>query len=178
MNFRRKSLTSEIGVEYGLRSDWEPWGLQDSEPMNESYWVARASVGLFVPLARNQSLGMSLGYLKSWDLDRFSRFPGGRGRARQVGYGSHSSFDEAVTMTLELNTRLLRLPIGIRLDSGRGYLLEENEAMDHRLGTSLRFLVNGPFQTDIWPSIRYSLKSTIPGEEGEITYGLSISHRR
>ena len=179
VNGRFGGLSTELGIELGLRDDWQPWGIDRAEPLRDAFRVLRASAARTWRIAEQQSLSGGVGYWKGWDLDRFSRLRNGRARAGLPGFENDLGFDEAVLMNLSWGTRIAKLPINLRFD----HAFERLESMPaqgftERTSLSFRFLINGPFRLDVWPSVHYLAFSDDPEEEGDVTFGLFLQRRQ
>ncbi len=179
INGRFGALSTELGIELATREDWQPWGIDGSEPLLEDYRVLRASVARPWRIAEHQSLSAGAGYWKGWDLDRFSRLRNGRARAGLPGFDNNLGFDEAVLLNLSWGTHIAKLPINLRFDHAFE-LLEEYRAQgfQERVSLSFRFLINGPFRLDVWPSVHYLAYSDNPDETGDVTFGLFLRRRQ
>ncbi|MCG8456165.1 MAG: hypothetical protein MI919_07775, partial [Holophagales bacterium] len=160
------------------RASWRPWGIDGSAVLHESYSVVRIGVSSFHAVGEDRTFGAGIALYSGRDLDRFSRLRSGRSRAGIVGFDTNLGFDDGLFLNLTHGTSLFsRLPINLRLDAAHQRVEGSPEGWEDRVGTSLRFLVNGPWATDLWPSIRYSLYSSVDGEEGDVSYGLFIQRR-
>ena len=179
INGRFGSVSTELGLEVGMREDWQPWGIDGAEPLMDEYRVLRASVAQFWRVAENQSLSVGVGYWKGWDLDRFSRLRNGRARAGLPGFDNNLGFDEAILANVSWGTRIAKLPINLRLDHSLE-VLDETRSEDaiERISLRFRFLINGPFRLDIWPSIHYRVFSDFSEEQGDIRFGLFLQRRQ
>ena len=173
--FRRPRLQLSLGLEVGERSDWQPWGLNGQEPLEPSYSVARVMVETFHPLPKDRMLGAAAAYIRGEDLDRFSRRPGGRSRAGLVGFPDGFSFDEGLFSSVDLGFSIAgRFPVGFQVDAAQSRFHGQSD-WDARAGVSFRFLVHGPFKTDLWPSIRTGIYSSVSDDDiGKLSYGLVI----
>ena len=174
---RRPRLQATLGVQVGHRADWKAWGFRGQEPLKPDYQVVSLKLDTFHPLPGDRLLGVYGGYIKGFDLDRFSRRPDGRSRASLVGFPSGISFDEGVFAGADLGMSLFRkFPVGFRLDASHTLFDGEDEGIS-RAGISFRFRINGPFKTDLWPSIRTAVYSSVGEETGVLSYGLVIQRR-
>lgn len=174
---RRPRLQVSLGVQAGHRADWKPWGFRGQEPLKPEYQVLSLKLDTFHPLPGERLLGVYGGYIKGFDLDRFSRRPDGRSRASLVGFPNGISFDEGVFAGADLGMSLFKkLPVGFRLDASHTRFESEDEGVS-RAGISFRFRLNGPFKTDLWPSIRTAIYSSAGEETGKLSYGLVIQRR-
>ncbi|MEM7051648.1 MAG: hypothetical protein AAF604_18410 [Acidobacteriota bacterium] len=173
-------FTAEVGYEAAERDDWQPWGIDAAAPLEDEYQVARASLGGFWRVGQGSSLNSAIGYWKGWNLDYFSRLEGNPSRRGLVGFGYPTEADEAAVVSLGWATHLWKTPVNWRLDNSYKWLDEtrDTEGENHRLRLQFRFLINGPFKLDIWPSIRYNIVSSIASEEGEVGYGVFIRRRQ
>ena len=182
LNHRWGRTSAEVGVEFGMREDWEPWGLFGGAALEDSYQVYRASLASSWLLGRSggprqQILTAALGLWKGNDLDAYSRLRNGRARAGLVGFDNDLGFDEGVFLSLSYGTRILGRAVNFRLDDGHTRIEDDGETV-HRVGFRFRFLIHGPWRLDLWPSINVSLHSSIPEEEGDVTFGLFIQRRQ
>ncbi len=180
LNFHWRKWSTSVAVEAGWRENWQAWGLNASEPTFDSYQVLRWQGGTFRRLGEHRSLAATLTYWKGNDLDRFSRLRNGRTRDGLVGFRSDLAFDEALNLSLTHRFHLLhRLPLDLRLDGSRQWLdVERDDEPRDFVGASLRFLIHGPWRLDLWPSIRYGVYSSVPGEAGHTTFGLTLARRQ
>ncbi|MEM7482030.1 MAG: STN domain-containing protein [Acidobacteriota bacterium] len=179
LTYRWRNYSTQVGVEYGLRDDWTAWGVDGGEPLNDSYSGVRSSVGGFWRAGESNSLSAAVGHWKGWRLDRISRLSNNLGRGSLTGFGYVEGADEAVVASVGWGSRLWKTPINLRLDQTFRWLEETRRSVGSIRDTRLffRFLVNGPFRLDIWPSIRLTLDSTDEDEVGDVRYGLSLRRR-
>ena len=176
--YRRPRLQLSLGLEVGERADWQPWGLNGQEPLNPSYAVTRVMVESYHPLPKERMLGLAAAYIRGEDLDRFSRRPSGRSRAGLVGFPDGFSFDEGLFTSADLGFSIAnKFPVGFQIDAAQSRFHDQDD-WQTRAGISFRFLVHGPFKTDLWPSIRTGIHSSVSDDEvGELSYGLVIRRR-
>ena len=175
---RWSKYTLDFGYEFGVRDRWESWGLDGQEPLKESFQVARIGMGRHWRVKKHSNMSFSLAYWKAWDLDRFSRRNNGDTRLGIAGFGDPSGYDNSKAASLSWGTHLWKLPLNFRLLATRsGYDDYPDERVD-RTSLRFRFLINGPFKFDIWPTITYILDSSINGESGEIRTGVYIRRRK
>ncbi|MCP4657022.1 MAG: hypothetical protein GY856_16545 [bacterium] len=174
--YRWKRFSSGVGFEAGRRADWQDWGLDQSESLQDSYYLFRLSGGYYQRIKAHQSLGVTVRWWQSIGTDRFSRRREGRSRDRLAGFGAGLGFDKALNMSIGYHFNLFRhVPIRVRLDGGRQWL--EPTLYDGPrdfVGITGRFLIHGPWKIDIWPSVSYGLYSNVLGEEGHTTLGIRL----
>ncbi len=173
--YRRPRLQLSLGLEAGERADWQPWGLNGQEPLHPSYAVTRIMAETFHPLPEDRMLGLAAAYIRGEDLDRFSRRPSGRSRAGLVGFPDGISFDEGLFTSVDLGFSIAgKFPVGFKVDAAQSRFHDDND-WQTRAGVSFRFLVHGPFKTDLWPSIRTGIHSSVSDDDvGKLSYGLVI----
>ncbi|MDA8017292.1 MAG: hypothetical protein MPN21_07565 [Thermoanaerobaculia bacterium] len=176
LDIRRGAGLATLGLEVGMREDWEAWGVDGAQPLNDQYTVARAAYGTYRRFSETNSVGVDLVLSKGWDLDRFSRMPFARARETVTGFGSRRGFDEGAFAGVTWATSLFRkVPITFFLEGGHQRI--EGEEWIDRVGMNVRFLVHGPFKLDIWPIVGYGISSSIDGEAGNVSYGLMLRRR-
>ncbi|MCP3957196.1 MAG: hypothetical protein GY719_05030 [bacterium] len=179
VNGRFGGLSTELGLELGMRQDWGPWGIDGAEPLLDEYRVLRASAAQSWRVAEHQTLSTGLGYWKGWDLDRFSRLRNGRARAGLPGFDNDLGFDEAILANVSWGTHIAKLPINLRLDQAFEWLdATRSEGAFERTSLRFRFLLNGPFKLDVWPSIHWLALSGDPAEQGDVRFGLFLQRRQ
>ncbi len=174
--YRWKRFSSGLGFETGRRVDWQAWGLEQSESLEDSYYLFRLSGGYFQRIKAHQSLGVTVRWWQSVGTDRFSRRRDGHSRDRLAGFGGGLGFDKALNMSIGYHFHLFkRVPIRMRLDGGRQWIDPAlYDGPRDFLGITGRFLIHGPWRIDIWPSVSYGLYSNVPGEEGHTTLGVRL----
>ncbi len=174
---RWSHYTAEVGLEHGLRQEWEPWGIDGAAETTDEFEVFRSSIGGFWKVGKSDNLSLALAYWQGEQLDRFSRRRNGQSRVGIAGFGNLQGYDGAVAVSATWGTHLWKVPINLRVTKSSEWL-DSWDFSDERTWVRFRFLVNGPFKLDIWPSVSYVLESNIPGEVGDTVLSFSLSRRQ
>jgi hypothetical protein len=192
--FNRRGYTLAGEYRYASRSDWEPWGLQDTvtgeygnlidgvfvpsdEEFGDSFsrWGVTAFKEWYLP--KFQKVRGTVNYLNGSDLDRFSRYEFSFfGEDRLNGFsGSGVRFDEGVIARAGYAFNVFEV---VQLDAALESAWVEQGAGDAGsqsfagLGLSANFV--GPWKTVINFNYGYALASDIPDLEGEQEFLLLV----
>lgn len=183
--FNRRGWTLSAWGKWAERSDWEAWGLRDtdsgrfvvSEALEDSYarWELSAAKEWYLP--KFQKLRLGFDALDGAHLDRFSRYTFGFfGEDRLNGFsGSGVRFDRGAIARAGYSFNLFEaVRFNATLESAR---VEREESAEGRqsfsgIGISADFVA--PWKTVVNFSYGYALASDIPDLEGQQEFLLLI----
>jgi hypothetical protein len=195
VEFNRRGYNLSGQVLRAHRSDWESWGLRDTntsmfgnivdgafvptggEPVQDGFtqWRLGAVKEWYLP--KFQKIRAGIDYLNGSDLDRFSRYEFSFfGDDRLNGFsGTGVRFDEGIVGRVGYAFNLFEV---IRLDAALESARVEQDATDvgeqsfSGIGLSGNFV--GPWKTVININYGYALSSDIPDLEGEQEFLLLV----
>ncbi len=181
----RRGFSSELVLEYGQRSDWQPWGLPPlagggAEPLESSFFKGALKGGYYRQLSRNQSVGVYASYLNGSGLDRFSRIRLGFGGFRVAGYSRLVRFDEGFGVNFNYSGHFLKLfPLQLRLDWAT---IQPNNDLgldsEYFAGVELVTTLHGPWKTDLFLSFGRGIATSLDDAEDEGTRFIASLSRR
>ena len=178
LQFSRHRFTTALQYEFVQRGDWEEFGFPDDpEPLEDTYSTLTFNASLSQRVAKFQTFGVDLRYLKGWNQDRLSRFGFGFFGNSVSGFGSSGAEgDQAARIRLEYDIGIQGLfSIDFQLDAARAWLddnrvlalgSEEDYVDLAGVGVAANFL--GPWGVLIRADIGYGIHSDLEGEEGDI----------
>lgn len=188
VEFNRRGYNLTGAYSRASRSDWEPWGLYDSdtgeygtlvdglfvptggEPVEDDFTRWRVSAAKEWYLPKFQKIRGAVDYLDGSNLDRFSRYEFSFfGDDRLNGFsGSGVRFDEGVIGRIGYAFNLFEvIRLDASLDSAR---VEQDDSADgeqYHTGAGLSGNFVGPWKTVINVSYGYAISSDVSDLEGQ-----------
>jgi len=153
LSFNRAGYSFTLSGNYGMRSDWEFWGMPGNaefDPNQEKYFLWEVSVGKTWWLPKFMKFGIELDHLDGADLDRFSKYDFGFfGDSRVSGYqGGLVRASEANGLHLNYGFELGKV-IRVELKGDAVWASDEATGLEDELlaGVGLNGTLMGPWQT-------------------------------
>lgn len=177
LNYTRKGFSLSAAVASHYRTNWENWGIPESEGQlnpQKQYWQFQSSFNKTFYPADFHKIGFSITYLKGKDLDRFSSYQFFYlGDLSLAGFsGSGIRFQEGTLTKGIYQFNVFDLfRVGGRLEFGLVQPLFETRREKHG-GIGADGTVFGPWGTLINFDLGYSLYSDLPSARNQFTASL------